>query len=113
MKKQLEDALGIDTSAYQWYVQLGQKMFQLNVAAVERHYGGGEAKHVRELTYHDAPAYGSEIQVLKSLECWLYLCTEGDVVTKPLYRFFCEVVEPHLLRKIIGDLPEYEAAVWG
>ncbi len=30
----------------------------------------------------------------------------------PLYRFFRAVVEPHLMSKIIHDLPDYEAAAW-
>jgi hypothetical protein len=39
--------------------------------------------------------------------------TEGEVVKSLLYRFFRAVVEPHLMRSIIRDLPEYEQAAWG
>ncbi len=38
---------------------------------------------------------------------------EGEVVNNRLYRFFREVVEPHLMRSIIYDLPEYDEAEWG
>lgn len=113
LKEKLEAALGIDTTTYQWFVQLGHAMFQLNVTGMVSRYGEGAAKRFRKRNYAYKPAHGSEIQVLKSLQCWLYQCTEGDVVKKPLYRFFREVVEPHLMRKIIGDLPEYEVAAWG
>jgi hypothetical protein len=51
--------------------------------------------------------------VLKSLRCWLYQCSEGQVVKEPLYRFFNDVVEPYLMSKIICALPEYEQAHWG
>lgn len=88
-------------------------MFQLNIAGVNARYGEGEARHFRELNYHYTPAHGSAVQVLKSLQCWLYQCREGNVVKKPLYRFFHDVVEPHLMGSIIRDLPEYEQAAWG
>jgi hypothetical protein len=88
-------------------------MFALNIAGITDRYGDGEAEHFRNLAYHYKPAHGSRMQVLKSLQCWLYQCTEGDVVTKPLYKFFQDTVEPHLMSSIIADLPEYQAAAWG
>jgi hypothetical protein len=113
LRDKLEKASGIDTSAYKWAEALGKAMFALNIAGVNDRYGNGEAGEFRKLNYHYAPAHGSEIQVLKSLQCWLYQCTEGEVVTKPLYRFFQDVVEPHLMSNIIADLPEYRTAEWG
>ena len=113
LKEKLEKASGIDTSGYAWTETLGEAMFQLNIAGVNDRYGDGEAKQFRELDYHYKPVHGSKIQVLKSLQCWLYQCSEGEVVTKPLYTFFHDVAEPHLMSSIIYDLPEYEAAEWG
>jgi hypothetical protein len=51
--------------------------------------------------------------VLKSTECWLYQCHEGDVRTHPLYRLFDEVVVRHVLEKIVYRLPAYDEATWG
>jgi hypothetical protein len=113
LRDKLEKASGIDTSAYKWAAELGKVMFQLNIAGVNDRYGDGEAGKFRKLNYRYAPAHGSEMQVLKSLQCWLYQCTEGDVVSEPLYKFFQNVVEPHLMSSIITNLPEYQAATWG
>jgi len=113
LRDQLEKASGIDTTTYAWAEALGQAMFQLNIAGVNDRYGDGEAGKFGILDYHYQPAHGSEIQVLKSLQCWLYQCTEGEVMKHPLYVFFDTVVERHLMSKIICDLPAYQAAEWG
>jgi hypothetical protein len=113
LRDKLEKASGIDTTSYAWAEALGQAMFQLNIAGVNDRYGDGEAGKFRELDYHYQPAHDSEIQVLKSLQCWLYQCREGEVVKRPLYTFFQNVVEPYLMSSIIADLPEYRAAEWG
>lgn len=88
-------------------------MFNLNIAGVNDRYGQGEAEKFRELNYHYTPAHGSNIQVLKSLQCFLYQCMEGEVVNRLLYQFFDTVVEHHLMSNIISDLPEYNRAEWG
>lgn len=113
LKDKLEQVSGIDTTAYAWAEALGKAMFALNIAGVNDRYGDGEAQKFRKLDYHYQPAHGSEMQVLKSLHCWLYQCAEGEVVKRPLYIFFDTVVERHLMSKIISTLPEYRAAEWG
>jgi hypothetical protein len=113
LKIKVEDTLQIDTSKHNWEEELGHAMFELNIAGVNDRYGKGEAKTFRALDYRYTPAHGSKIQVLKSLQCWLYQCMEGEVIKKPLYQFFDTVVEPHLMRSIISDLPEYNRARWG
>jgi hypothetical protein len=113
LRDKLEQASGIDTSRYGWSETLGKAMFDLNIAGVNDRYGDGAAEKFRELNYHYQPAHGSPIQVLKSLQCWLYQCREGEVVKRPLYQFFQNIVEPHLMSSIIADLPEYRAAAWG
>jgi hypothetical protein len=112
-KKKVEDALQIDTSKHYWEEELGKAMFQLNIDGVNDRYGEGEAKTFRALNYRYTPAHGSKIQVLKSLQCWLYQCMEGTVIKKPLYQFFDIFVEPHFMSSIISDLPEYNRAEWG
>lgn len=121
LRDKLEQASGIDTTDYAWAEELGKAMFDLNIAGVNDRYGDGEAGKFRKLNYQYVPAHpttlhsdlSKKIQVLKSLQCWLYQCTEGAVVKRPLYRFFQDVVEPHLMSSIINDLPEYQAAEWG
>ena len=106
--------LGIDMSESGWEEHLGQTMFQLNIAAVDARYGKGEAETFRKLDYRyelDLPV--PLVQVLKSLQCWLYQCNEGDVPTTALYGLFDTDVQMYLMSKIIDTLPEYQHAEWG
>jgi hypothetical protein len=113
LKTKLERATGIDTAGYDWQDTLGKFMFDLNVAGVNARYGEGAAGKFCKLNYSYQPVHGTPIQVLKSLQCFLYQCTEGEVVKEPLYRFLQDTVEPYRMGKIIAALPEYEAAEWG
>jgi hypothetical protein len=113
LKRKVTDTLRLDTNKPNWEEILGLAMFELNIQGVNERYGEGEAQKFRKLNYHYIPAHGSNIQVLKSLQCWLYQCMEGEVIKKPLYQFFGTIVEPHLMSSIISDLPEYKRAEWG
>jgi hypothetical protein len=113
LKRKVEEALHLDTTTRNWEEILGHAMFELNIDGVNDRYGEGEAQKFRKLNYHYSPATVSEIQVLKSLQCWLYQCTEGEVVKKPLFVFFDTVVEKHLMSNIISALAEYKHAKWG
>jgi hypothetical protein len=112
LKKKVSDELHLDTTKADWEEILGLAMFRLNIAGVNERYGGG-AQKFRKLNYRYSPAHGSQIQVLKSMQCWLYQCMEGEVVKNPLYQFFDSVIAPHLMSSIISDLPEYQRAEWG
>ena len=121
LKQKTEEAFGISVESDRWEETVGQAMFKLNIDGVNARYGDGEAQEFRELNYAYNPAHftaflsslSAKIQVLKSMQCWLYQCMEGDVVKNPLYLFFREVVEPHLMSSIIYELPEYDRAEWG
>ena len=113
LKRKVENELHLDTERQDFEQNLGQAMFELNIAGVNVRYGEGEAKRYRDLAYRYTPAHGSKIQVLKSMQCFLYQCMEGEVVKKPLYRFFRNTIEVHLMESIINDLPEYNQAEWG
>src|SRR5918998_1488476 len=72
--------LGFDMDKVDWEEKLGLAMFQLNISGVEARYGKGEAVKFRKMDYHYRPTEAAPlVQVLKSLQCWLYQCTEGDV----------------------------------
>jgi hypothetical protein len=106
--------LGFDTSKSGWAERLGNAMFQLNIIAVDDRYGSGEAKRFRPLDYHyEVVEPVPLVQVLKSLQCWLYQCNEGDVPTTALYGLFDNDVQLYLMSEIIDTLPEYQNAYWG
>jgi hypothetical protein len=106
--------LGFDTSKAGWAERLGYALFQLNIIAVDARYGSGEAKRFRPLDYHYKLTKGVPlVQVLKSLQCWLYQCNEGDVPEAALYGLFDTDVQLYLMTEIIDSLPEYQNAFWG
>jgi hypothetical protein len=51
-------------------------------------------------------------QVVKSLDCYLYQCNEGDIEKRPLY-IALERLREDLSSGIINCDPRYEAARWG
>jgi hypothetical protein len=105
---------GFDASVAGWAERLGYAMFQLNVIAVEARYGSGQAKKFRPLDYHYKVTKSVPLaQVLKSLQCWLYQCSEGDVPQTALYGLFDNEVQLYLMTEIIDTLPEYQNAYWG
>jgi hypothetical protein len=55
---------------------------------------------------------GSNIQVLKSIECLLYQADEGDIPNTKPFKFLEEVAQA-LKDDIISNLAEYNKAEWG
>src|SRR5437588_3824126 len=101
---------GVELTSDNWDEKLAQAMFQLNCDGVNARYGEGEAEKFRPLNFTYKPEGDTFlVQVLKSLQCFLYQCSEGDVPQSKLYQFL-EEVEHHLAVKIIMDLPEYDTA---
>ena len=106
--------LGFDMSKAGWEENLGQAMFQLNISGVEARYGTGEAAKFRDLDYQYRMTQTVPlVQVLKSLQCWLYQCCEGRVPETMLYKLFDDNIRFYLMNKIISELPEYQQAEWG
>jgi len=91
---------------------LGAMLFSLNIQGVNARYGEGQAKEFRDLDYRYQYEHATPIQVLKSLQCWIYQCSEGDVPDTLLYQIMKEY-EHMLADSIISKLPAYNAAEWG
>jgi hypothetical protein len=106
--------IGFDTGTSGWAERLGYAMFQLNINAVDARYGNGEAMRFRQLNYrYQVTVPVPLVQILKSLQCWLYQCCEGAVPETALYKLFDKDIRLCLMSKIIARLPEYEQADWG
>jgi hypothetical protein len=106
--------LGFDTSVPGWEEKLGQAMFQLSVNSVDSRFGFGAAAQFRKLGYRfERTEAVSLVQVLKSLQCWLHQCNEGDVPETALYGLFDNDVKLYLMSEIIDALPEYQEAFRG
>src|SRR5207248_10482061 len=103
----------VDLESPGWDEKLAKAMFQLNIDGVNARYGEHEAEKFRPLNFTYKPEGDTFlVQVLKSLQCWKYQCSEGDVPETKLYQFF-EEVEHHLALQIVIRSPEYDKAKWG
>ena len=54
----------------------------------------------------------SPVQFFKSLQCFLYQCSEADVDEKPLFRALNGITD-FLAPGVNQDSREYDAAIWG
>ena len=100
---------GIDTSQVDWEARLAHAMFALNQEALYQRYGDPAEER---FIYRLAPSLANLYQALKSVDCWLYQCAEGNVPESKLYQFFRTVVRMWLLEIIVYRTPEYEQAEW-
>ena len=90
---------------------LGTAMMILNALAVSQRYDEPvNTKAIDEYKFKFEQC--SKIQALKSLQCFLYQCAEGNVPEKPLYKLLRDV-EFRLAIDIIDSLDEYNKAEWG
>ena len=96
---------------------LADAMFAMNLDAFRQRYGMKASLEDLDCidldtrNWHPLEAL-SEVQFFKSLQCFLYQCTEGDVDEKPLYKTL-DAIRGLLVPFINQDSPEYDAAEWG
>jgi hypothetical protein len=91
--------------------KLAQDMHAMNVDAVCQRYENERADRYN-FTYSRQVGWPTHIQALKSLRCFLYQCSEGDVPERPLFKVLDRIAQV-IASGIIHTLPEYEAAEWG
>lgn len=106
----LEDVLEaaeIEKDAADWPERLGLSMMQMNCDAVDARY---DEHNLVAYQYRQEWAT-TDVQALKSLGCWLYQCSEGEVPERPLYRAFREL-EGRIALYIVHRMDAYEKAVW-
>lgn len=105
---------GCDLKSPEGREALGEAMFELNCAGVDARYGAGECKTFRDdMDYKfrtEIPP--SAIQAYKSLGCWHYQCSEGDIPKSSLLYAAMERVSDILAHEIVRNLPAYEKARW-
>lgn len=88
---------------------LGKRLWDMNAKAVADRYREEPGENV---PYRYELRNRSKMQMLKSAECLLYQCSEGDVPKLDLY---CQLEKAirELYAEIVHSLPEYNAASWG
>ena len=98
---------------------LGQAMYNMNLNAVSQRYPdcdhnelpGTYTENGQLAPYKYSTVPTGKIQALKSLEGWLYQCSEGNVDETALFKAFT-YIRRSLATQIISDRPEYEKAEW-
>ena len=97
---------------YAWdngFINAGQKLVNLNNEAVNYRYNDKEKpfKFV-EIETIDL----NDFQFLKTLSCFLYQCSEGNIPKKALFKKLRELEESRTA-KIVSEINEYKNAKWG
>lgn len=101
-------------------------LYALNVRAVNGRYNDNEPDatempKTRPTLYHPAEWNAASsiyfiepwhYQLLKTLQCFIYQCTEDATINDPLYKALKDL-EHTIIYFIATNSPEYSAAVWG
>jgi hypothetical protein len=97
---------------------LGRELVQMNDRAVSTRY----EQRTQEIPYTWEPVFIDEHRIsmgeiaymaplLKTLQCYLYQCSEGKVPEEHLYRRVDEC-RLNLQNQIMNAIPEYDQAPW-
>lgn len=94
------------------YEELGNKLFELNGDAVTQRYPEDHSDYVQvhRFKWVDQPV--KTIQFLKSVQCLIYQCSEGDVPETELYKWLTDL--ENCLKSFVIEqyIPEYHKAEW-
>ena len=93
-----------------------KKMLKLNIDATEQRYTtpylNPKEKKERIKSFRFGLVDALPIQALKSLHCYSYQCSEGNIPNKKLYKLL-EKLSKDIATHIIDEMPEYDKAEWG
>ena len=92
--------------------RLAREMFTMNMMAVHFRYGKLDDMMPERAFEFAWEHSGDAWQVLKSLHCYLYQCSEGNVPDRPLYKELKEF-GARLADALACSQPQYDAASWG
>lgn len=91
--------------------KFGRKLLSMNIDAVNQRYGGEyTGNEVKNYTFNMVDV--SPVQAFKSLRCFLYQCSEGNVPKRKLYKTM-DKLSDEISYEIVTSLPEYENGRWG
>ncbi len=109
--KELVVKSGWPLSTLEDEARLAQALYAMNVDAVCQRYSD-ESPDNYDFGEYRALAGVPRAQALKSMDCYLYQCYEGDVPKRALFKLI-EQVRDMLGLAIARSLPAYENAEWG
>ena len=86
----------------------GIALYRMNTAAVNYRYDEQEPVPPYVFRYE----YANKVQVLKSIQCYTYQCSEGNIPNRKLYKALNDYA-CSLAVKIVDGMKEYDEAEWG
>lgn len=89
--------------------ELGQELVNLNYQAVNYRYNEEDEPH--KFVYKSTGHKYNKFQQLKSIQCLLYQCSEGNVPENNYYKEL-KRIEKSLISEIVHSLKEYDEAQW-
>lgn len=87
---------------------LGDEMLRLNSIALKARYNDESDPGDYKFMYVQC----TQIESYKSLRCWLYQCSEGEVPEMKLFQIMGYQAAAHIAEAIITGLPKYDEAPW-
>ena len=106
------EGIGLPTCEPAELRTLGGAMRAMNERAIRAHYGTDAASMIGDAYVWESRGFcGSWLQVIKSLACYLYQCSEGTVPAEPLYKALA-AWRDELCRFVVDQLPAYDQAAW-
>lgn len=101
-----------DVATHEGMSDIGLRMHVLNRQALDVEYSTASAIFMEDRDIYQFVAQSaSPVQTFKSLECWLYQCTQGDIDETPLYTLM-EQISLSMSHWIVKASSEYKAAKW-
>lgn len=90
--------------------KMGNKLYSMNVKAINSRYDNNiNIKEIDNYSYSNIDI--SKHQGLKSIECFLYQCSEGNITNYDLYKELTEL-RSDLISNIVFTSDEYKKAEW-
>ena len=94
------------------FKRLAIELFNLNYDAVNYRYDEkNERDKVNSFVWVDKSGI-NKFQVLKSMRCLHYQCSEGDITKSKLYKLLSKLIEVWT-DFLINSIKEYDKAEWG
>lgn len=104
------NAAGFKTETENDLTALGKAMLRLNSAALNARYG----EDVQDIPFSfQLRSDVRDLQAFKSLECWLYQCSEGDIPRESVLFRLMDKFAADLAVNIIKKSSEYLKLNWG
>ena len=112
--------LEFDISSNDLLSDLGLAMYNTNANAVGQRYNESEFENLpgsitengKLVPYEFKLKYcPNSLQPLKSLHCWIYQCSEGNVSDTKIYKAF-EEIAAMWAKRAVDSMPGYQAADW-